>query len=188
MDFDVAGALDAVREMQDARIDELTTQMNAERDANDEAARTYARHLADGGDPTVYPDLPSEQYGRYNRVLVARTAALGLVFSRWNEEREGTNPLSPIHNVWKWRIVEELHQNVGTPITFAALARIGGGKGYGYKISGQDVAEAAIAAQTDTLIARKGKIDGLVGYVLREKQDGEQPVTSHWDFTQEKLT
>lgn len=179
MDFDVTDAMDAVRAQHDTRIDELTAQMAQERSDNEEAAGQYARHLAAGGDPTEYDDVP---YERFSHTLLSRTLALNIVYVRWNKARGGTNPVSPIQAHTKWRIAEALHASIGTPVLFSELSALGN-KHRG--ASSSDVMTAAADAQTDTLIARKVKLDGKVAYMLRVRV-GEEEQAHNWNVPEEK--
>jgi hypothetical protein len=74
-------------------------------------------------------------------------------------------------------------------VLFATLSAAGKGEGYRRRgATANDVAEAVIAAQTDSLIARKLKVNGKVAYVLRERREGEERATNVWDFPAEQAS
>lgn len=185
--FDPQTVLDATHDTLAERHVAVVERVTSEMDTAMEAARTYAQHLVSGGDPRDYPDQP---YDRNASPLIQPTLGVVLVYNAWNKARGSTNPVVPVQNLSPWQVAEYMHTHLGEPVTFAALAeeyrRAYAKGGMSKKGSPDEVATAVIAAQTETLIARKTKLDGKVAYVLREKREGEERAKSTWSFPVEE--
>lgn len=189
--FDVNTVLDGVRERVDARYAEVVARLLAEQDAAMEAALAYARHLANGGAPSVYPGVPYSSVA--NQPLIAVSFALVRVYHAWNAARGSTNPVVPIQNIPGWKVAEHLHSHVGEAVLFETLAEEGRVRSkrddrefITKKLTPDEVANAVMRAQTDSLIARKTKLGTKVAYVLREKREGEEAAASTWNFPVEE--
>lgn len=184
--FDVAATLSGISATLHERQIELVERVTRERDEAAEGARTYALHLADGGDPQKHPD--NDRGGRWGEtMLVDFFMPLHLVYRAWNTARGGTHDVSPVRNQKKWRVAELLHSRLGEPVLFSELkAEYDRGSRFG--TGADDIAKAVLKAQTDELIARKTKVGGKVAYVIRPKREGEEPAQNVSSFPTEKTT
>jgi hypothetical protein len=144
-------------------------------------AKEYAEHLAAGGDPLGYPDIPHEsRYVGASARLISRTTGLIAVYERWNKERGSTNPVHPIQNHRPWRIGEYLHARVGEVVSLQTLAMLGAGGNPQRKWTPNEVANAVVKVQTDALVVRKTKLGGKVAYVLRQRRADEELAEEVW--------
>lgn len=174
MSFDVNATLDAVREAMDDRVTELHERIRTEQDEAMEAALTYARHLADGGSPVNYPEIPSLSHFA-NSTLVSKASALRAVYALWNAERGSLNHVSPIQNAREWRLSEHLHEHLGEPVRLEVLRALGATRDY----TPDEVMRATRSTMNEKVLAEKGKLDGKVAYRLRLRGEDEAMDEKH---------